>query len=339
MNTLEPQSRELMPFEQWSLLINASDSIADVKDIRDRAEAVRGFAKAAAKGLEMQNQAAELRIRAERKAGQLLSELPLRGGNRRSSAGDKHLNLGEMGITRHQSQTWQNIAATPYDFFEAYLVQCKASQIEITDAGLLRCAKAHSTAELEISLESGDVPFPAVSHSIFELSAKGARFGCLCVFPAWPMARGCGRGACNYDLQVHTFISELMRVPIGDVAAENSHLHLWSNSDRLSDAFRVCRHWGFTYRSMLVCKRSVRNGWGRFWRDEHDYLVLATKGNLAFRDNSLSSILDLGTASPSKSIRDIQSVIERVSTPPFLAVFGADSMAGWINVSGKPKAE
>ncbi len=48
--------------------------IDEVKEIRDKAEALRAFSKQAGESLEMQNNCAEIKIRAERRAGELLKE-------------------------------------------------------------------------------------------------------------------------------------------------------------------------------------------------------------------------------------------------------------------------
>jgi len=50
--------------------------IDEFKDIRDKAEAIRGYAQTAGLGLESQNLAAEVKIRAERGGGELLRDDP-----------------------------------------------------------------------------------------------------------------------------------------------------------------------------------------------------------------------------------------------------------------------
>ena len=50
-------------------------TLEEVSHIRDIAEAARTYARAAKLGLEAQNHATEIKLRAERKAGELLGEL------------------------------------------------------------------------------------------------------------------------------------------------------------------------------------------------------------------------------------------------------------------------
>ena len=56
--------------------------IDEVKEIRDKAEALRVYAKQAGESLEMQNNCAEIKIRAERRAGELLQEIDKNRGGR-----------------------------------------------------------------------------------------------------------------------------------------------------------------------------------------------------------------------------------------------------------------
>src|SRR5690348_7246469 len=85
-------------------------TLSEIKEIRDKAEAVRHYVKSAALGLVMQNQAAELKLRAERKAGGVLAELCPHGGDRKSKSPKVTLILKDLGINKNQSSKWQQEA-------------------------------------------------------------------------------------------------------------------------------------------------------------------------------------------------------------------------------------
>lgn len=57
----------------------------------------------------MQNHAAEIKIRAERRAGEMLSVNPdiHPGGDRKSSLHDERMKLSDLGISETQSHRWQ----------------------------------------------------------------------------------------------------------------------------------------------------------------------------------------------------------------------------------------
>jgi hypothetical protein len=118
-----------------------ANSLEEIKAIRDKAEAVRSYAKAAQLGLDAQNHAAEIKLRAERKAGHALRSMNLRGGNRKSKGQNVPLKLRDLGISRQHSKRWQSLASVPEKDFLEYLRSARSLGQEVTSAGLMRLAK------------------------------------------------------------------------------------------------------------------------------------------------------------------------------------------------------
>jgi len=134
------QSNEIMHLDRAKRELALANSIDEVKEIHDRAEALRNYAKAADLSLEMQNLCAELRLRAERKAGELLKE-EIKPGNPQLSSDStigKIKNLSDFGLSRYNSSTWQKIASIPEPEFENFLTEQKENKEEITTASALR---------------------------------------------------------------------------------------------------------------------------------------------------------------------------------------------------------
>jgi hypothetical protein len=135
-------SHELAILAQANRELADARSLEAIRCIRDRAVAARNYARSAALGLEVQNLAAEVKLRAERKAGRLLTALRLRGGDRRSNMRDAHLKLGSIGVNYSQSARWQLEASIPDEVFERYILEARRSGKELTAKGLLRLGKA-----------------------------------------------------------------------------------------------------------------------------------------------------------------------------------------------------
>jgi hypothetical protein len=91
--------------------------------------------------LDVQNRAAALKLRAERRAGELLSEAGFgkQGGDRKSSC---TLQLDSFGVEKTQSHRWQKLASLPEDEFETYIDETVEAGKELTTAGALRLAKS-----------------------------------------------------------------------------------------------------------------------------------------------------------------------------------------------------
>ena len=121
-------------------------TLPDVKELRDRAAALLHYAKQQQVAVEILNDAAEMKLRTERKAGKLLREME-EAGQRQSGRGDHKAEshrvipqLKDLGVTPKQSSRWQREAALPDDAFESYVAETRAKGEELTTAAVLRQA-------------------------------------------------------------------------------------------------------------------------------------------------------------------------------------------------------
>jgi len=81
---------------------------------------------------------------------------------------------------------------------------------------------------------------------------------------------------------------DIKRLPVGELAAKNAHLHLWATSSFLREALALIDAWGFEYKSCLVWIKD-QIGMGNYWRMSHEYLRLGVRGSLRFRNRSRPS--------------------------------------------------
>jgi hypothetical protein len=88
-------------------------SIGDVKEARDSAEAIRTYCQRARKGLAAQNEAAYVKILAERRAGELLREIERSKGGRGKTDTTLVRVLAEAGIPSMTAQRWQVLSQLP----------------------------------------------------------------------------------------------------------------------------------------------------------------------------------------------------------------------------------
>jgi hypothetical protein len=133
-------------------------SLDDVKRVRDQAVAVQRYVESARMGLKLQNVAAEMRLRTERRAGEILGTLRLRGGDRKSNGHADRLKLGQLGLSQNQSKRWQRIAAVPERVFLSYLSHAGTQRTQISASGLLRYALSPGLRRMPDSVRIHDVP-------------------------------------------------------------------------------------------------------------------------------------------------------------------------------------
>lgn len=134
----------------------AASKLEDVLQIRDQAEALRVYIRAASDSLDAANAAAEIKLRAERKAGEMLAAMEKKPAGRPTEnsshdGSDLPPSLDDLGLTHNQSSRWQREAKVPADVFDAYVESCRDEGREVTQAGLLKIANGS-----HVSLNSGE---------------------------------------------------------------------------------------------------------------------------------------------------------------------------------------
>ncbi len=125
--------RQLPRVEVKRTLAKTTD-LRVVKEVRDKADSMRQYIRNDHQNLAEQDFAAEAKLRAERRAGELLAALKLRSGRRKSNSLEVSLNLEELHVTWDQSARWQKLAAIPEAVFEDYLQAATKLGREITEA-------------------------------------------------------------------------------------------------------------------------------------------------------------------------------------------------------------
>lgn len=99
----------------------------------------------------IKNAAAEIKVRAERRAGEMLKEGAERGDRKavgRPKNSDEGFvtifppTLSEIGVTNKQSSRWQSIALIPKEKFEHKIQQLKQAQREVSQNALLKVSQA-----------------------------------------------------------------------------------------------------------------------------------------------------------------------------------------------------
>jgi hypothetical protein len=120
----------LIKYDSMCRAIAEAYEVDEVKDIRDKSLALEAYFKQA-KNTDAERKACEIRLRAERKAGELLKRMEAngerqgRGGDRRSESKSPAGTLNDLGISKKQSAKWQQLADIPEADFEAALADPK----------------------------------------------------------------------------------------------------------------------------------------------------------------------------------------------------------------------
>jgi N6-adenosine-specific RNA methylase IME4 len=161
-----------------------------------------------------------------------------------------------------------------------------------------------------------------------KLIDDGRRFGTIYADPPWPYGNQATRAATGRHYKVTSIEWLMNELPVANLAAENSHLHLWTTNAFLFEAKRVMDAWGFEYKSCFVWVKPTM-GIGNYWRVSHEFLLFGLRGDAPFRDKSQMSWLKCERGRHSSKPERIRKIIERTSPGPYLELFGRRVSDGW----------
>jgi hypothetical protein len=137
----------LAKLDSVRLMLAEARTLTDLKKIRDKAEAVKAFARAQKIGIEMQNCAGEIVAEATRRMGEFLLTAEKNPGARRYPKGTAKQaplpTLKQLGISKKQSAICQDIARLPQEKFREHINALKISGQVITIGALAMAAKEH----------------------------------------------------------------------------------------------------------------------------------------------------------------------------------------------------
>jgi len=148
-------------------MLGEARTLEDVRFVRDRAEALRTYARAHDLGVEAMNYATEIKLRAERKAGELLIAMAASGERRTRDDGLSEQvsegatpapSLTDLGISRDQSSDWQAIASLAEPEFEAHIAETKEAGMLTSAALVKRARQAKKQRERLNPLMTSDSP-------------------------------------------------------------------------------------------------------------------------------------------------------------------------------------
>jgi hypothetical protein len=141
--------------------------VDEVKDIRDKAAAMQAYAKQA-KDRELIGYATEIRMRAERRAGQLLAEMAEKKERHTGKAAkgsrvatpSKQPKLADICVTKSQFSRWQKLADKSEKDFEAVVETAKTKSVASTEKVSTTADKkaARTVREKELGKKQKSLP-------------------------------------------------------------------------------------------------------------------------------------------------------------------------------------
>lgn len=249
--------------------------VDEAKDIRDRAVALQAYARQA-KDDELIARATEIRLRAERRAGELLRDMAetgerVKGGDPKSRPATL-AKLDDLGVSKTQSSRWQKLAELREQDFEH---KVSAAKREI--ASSLVATREERQAEKRERRAEREAELGAKQR---ELPEK--KFGVIYADPEWrfePWSRDTGMDRAPDNHYLTSSLEVIMSRPVERIAAKDCVLFLWATAPMTPHAFLVMGAWGFDYKSQYVWTKD-KAGPGYWNREKHELLLIGTRGDI-----------------------------------------------------------
>lgn len=328
----------LVRYDEACRALAAAKSVDEVREISSAADALRAYARQA-KNRTLEIDAAEIRIRAERRVGELIEaqrdSVGLNRGSRlagRERTRQELPTLADAGIDKHLADRARRYAAIPAEEFEPVIQEWRAAiaaETERVTVHLLR-----EGARQRRRPPAGPPPPLAGQYRVIYAD------------PPWQYsnagvindADAYGRAARHYQTMS---IAELCALPVEDHARADAVLFLWVTSPLLEECFPVINAWGFSYKTSIIWDKVAHN-FGHYVSVRHELLLIATRGSCTpDRPTPMpDSVMTIPRSTVhSEKPAEVRALIERLYDGPRLELFARSVCDGWTTWGDQAPAE
>lgn len=254
-------------------------TLADASEMLARADSVELYAKKA-RDPDLVKHAVAVSLAAQRRAGELLRQMAddgareTRGGDRKSKFRRGTLKLDDIGVTKKQSQKWQQLAGLSRPDFEERVAERQKEALRALDG-----SRAERQAEKKAKRQERE---QELAENIRALPGK--RYGVIYADPEWKfevysLESGLDRAADNHYPTSN--LDAICARDVAAIAADDCALFLWVTTPMLANGafLHVLKAWGFEGKSCIVWAKN-KAGTGYWARDKAEHLIIATRGNV-----------------------------------------------------------
>jgi len=329
----QDMTTDLMKLDQATRMLAEIRTVDDAKELIDLAEAARVYARQVSLGLEAQNHAAEIKLRAMRRAGKLTRAMDKAKAGRppenRSAARTDFRGAptyAELGLDKRKVNVWETVTTLPEAQFEAHIAKTKDAGKELTTIATVRLAKEHKRELARKQNRELVEDMPPLSQW------NGEPVPAVALDPPWDWsdegdADQLGRARPTYATMP---FDEILALPVSKLAQDNAHIYLWITNRSLPKGFALLEAWGFRYITALTwCKPSF--GMGNYFRGQTEHVLFGVRGSLPLLRKDVGTWFAAPRPGEHSSKPDaFYELVERCSPGPWMEMFQRKPRPGWI---------
>ena len=342
-------SNPLALYDKARTALAAAKRVDEAKDIRDKAVAMQVYAKQA-KDRTLVEDATDIRMRAERRAGELLAEMQKNKGAVAGKTGrkgqpvlDAKPKLSDFGVSKTQSSQWQALAALPQDKFESVVAETRSKMHRASRNAVREAEIEQERAGYRARTEQG-----GTVSDLEALAAAGKRFGVICPDFPWAFETYSGKGKQrSADRRYDTWPLEpiLAMAPlIRKLAADDCALLLWTVCPEQPGALELIKACGFKFKTVgffwLKTTPNAEiielNGKGLHWgmgyatRANIEPVLLAVRGKPLRLAADVHQVVIAPIGEHSVKPDEVYRRIEQLYPGPYLELFARKQRPNWM---------
>lgn len=123
-------------------------------------------------------------------------------------------------------------------------------------------------------------------------------------------------------------LGNIAALPVRELAEEDAHLYLWCTNAFMVEAHQIALAWGFSVRTILTwIKPGI--GMGHFFRNNTEHVLFGVRGKLPPLRRNCPTAFTAPRRAHSEKPCEFFDIVESVSPPPRIELFGRGQRPGW----------
>jgi N6-adenosine-specific RNA methylase IME4 len=330
---------DLVLYDTAHRALDEAVRVDEVKAIRDKAVAMQAYAKQA-RDTTLITKATTLRMRAERRAGELLIEMANQK-ERHSGRGDQKTGsqaatpkLADLGINKTQSSRWQKLAALDKAVFETKVADASKRAYDTMTGRFLREAEIERMRARHAKV----IEHGCTVNDLRSLIDSGR----ILADPPWRFEAWGANGKIHsapehhYDTEA---IDKIIQLPVAQLAAADCALLLWCTGPHIAigSHTKIIEAWGFRPSTKAFCwvkptqdeSGGPKHGQGYYTRANSEDVFLGIKGSPLRLATDVNQVVHAPIGEHSAKPEEVRRCIEQLFPGPYLELYGRKETPRW----------